>query len=47
MIADNWVPELVDYAGGVDPLGDAGKHCGYLDIAQLVAADPDVIAIMP
>ena len=47
MLAGNWVPELVDYAGDVDPLGEAGKHSGYLDIAQLVAADPDVIAIMP
>ena len=47
MIAGNWVPELVEYAAGVDSLGEAGKHSGYLDIAQLVAADPDVIAIMP
>ena len=46
MIAGNWVPELVDYSGGVDPLG-GGKHSGYLDIAQLVAVDPGVIAIMP
>ena len=38
---------MVDCAGGVDPLGDPGKHSGYLDIAQLVAADPDVVAIMP
>ena len=46
MFAGNWVPELVDYAGGMDPLGEAGKHSGDLDIAQLVAADPDAIAIM-
>ncbi len=47
MIAGNWVPELVEFAGGVDSLGEAGKHSGYLDIEQLVAADPDVIAVMP
>ena len=47
MLVGNWVPELVDYARGVDPLGEAGRHSGYLDMAQLVAADPDVIAIMP
>ena len=46
MLAGNCVPELVDYAGGVDPLGEAGRHSGYLEMAQLVAADPDVIAIM-
>ena len=47
MIAGNWVPELVECAGGVDSLGAAGRHSGYLDIEQLVAADPDVIAVMP
>ncbi len=47
MIAGNWVPELVECAGGVDPLGEGGNHSGYLDIEQLVAADPDVIAVMP
>ena len=33
MLASNWVPELVDYAGGMDPLGEAGKHSGYLGVA--------------
>lgn len=47
MMAGNWVPELVEIAGGIDPLGKAGKHSGYIDIEQLVEADPDVIAIMP
>ena len=47
MMAGNWVPELVAYAGGVDPFGEAGQHSGYLDIEQLVATDPDVIAVMP
>ena len=47
MIAGNWVPELVECAGGADLLGKAGKHSGYLDIEELVAADPDVIAVMP
>lgn len=47
MMAGNWVPELVEIAGGTDPLGEAGKHSGYIEIEQLVEADPDVIAIMP
>ena len=47
MMAGNWVPELVECAGGVDPLGEAGEHSGYRDIDELVAADPDVIAVMP
>ena len=47
MIAGYWVPELVDRAGGIDLLGEAGRHSGYHSIDQLVAADPDVIAVMP
>ncbi|WP_419857148.1 cobalamin-binding protein [Candidatus Palauibacter irciniicola] len=47
MMAGNWVPELVEIAGGVDPLGEAGKHSGYVEIERLAETDPDVIAIMP
>ena len=47
MSAGNWVPELIDRAGGVNLFGEAGKHSGYLSIDQLAAADPDVIAVMP
>lgn len=47
MSAANWVPELVDCAGGANLFGAAGRHSGYLRMEQLVAADPDVIAVMP
>ena len=47
MMAANWVPELVDCAGGANRFGEAGKHSGYLDADELFAADPDVIAVMP
>ena len=47
MAAGNWVPELVERAGGVDVLGKAGEHSGGLSIEALAAADPDVIAVMP
>ena len=47
MHAGNWVPELVDIAGGTNLFGETGKHSGYFEVAQLLAADPDVIAIMP
>ncbi len=47
MTAGNWVPELVDCAGGTNVFGTAGRHSSYLDIEELAAADPDVIAIMP
>ena len=47
MAAGNWVPELVDVAGGVNLFGEPGHHSGYFGMEQLAAADPDVIAIMP
>ncbi len=47
MTAGNWVPELVECAGGANLFGEPGKHSGYFNIEQLAEADPDVIAIMP
>lgn len=47
MVAGNWVPELVEIAGGRDVLGKAGEHSGYVSWEQIVKADPDVIAVMP
>ncbi len=47
MAAGNWVPELVELAGGVNLFGQAGKHSPWLTWEQLRAADPDVIVLMP
>ena len=47
MAAGNWVPELVEMAGGVNLFGEAGKHSPYMTWEELVAADPEVIVIMP
>jgi iron complex transport system substrate-binding protein len=47
MAAGNWVPELVEMAGGVNLFGEAGQHSPWMSWEQLVAADPDVVIIMP
>jgi len=47
MIAANWVPTLVDYAGGLNLISQPGKHSGYTTMDDLVMAKPDVIAVMP
>jgi iron complex transport system substrate-binding protein len=47
MAAGNWIPELVTFAGGVDPLGKPGAHSEWMTWHDLVAADPDVIVLMP
>ncbi|HAA51971.1 MAG TPA: cobalamin-binding protein, partial [Planctomycetaceae bacterium] len=43
----NWVPELVELAGGVDVLGTAGRHSPWITWADLAVADADVIVLMP
>lgn len=47
MAAGNWVPELVEIAGGINLFGEAGKHAPWMTWEQLVAANPDVILLMP
>lgn len=47
MNAENWVPELVEIAGGKVMFGEAGKHSGYFEFERVIEADPDVIAVMP
>jgi iron complex transport system substrate-binding protein len=41
------VPELAALAGGVSVFGEAGKHAPGLSWERLVAADPEVIVLMP
>ena len=47
MAAGNWVPELVEMAGGENLFGQAGAHSPWMTWQQLVSADPDVIISMP
>jgi iron complex transport system substrate-binding protein len=47
MSAGNWVPELVELAGGRNLLGKAGRHSPWLTWDELLACDADVIAVMP
>ena len=43
----NWIPELIEIAGGKPLLGVKGEHSPYLSWSSLTEADPDVIVIMP
>ncbi|MEK6260506.1 MAG: cobalamin-binding protein [Planctomycetota bacterium] len=47
MTAGNWVPELVAIAGGENLLSQRGQHSPWLDWSDLVAANPDVLVLMP
>lgn len=47
MAGGNWTPELIGMAGGLNLLGAAGRHSGYVAWDEIVAADPDVIIVAP
>jgi len=47
MSAGNWVPELVDIAGGKERCGKPGVHSPWMNWEDLIPADPDMIVIMP
>lgn len=47
MAAGNWVPEMVDLAGGRNLFGEPGKHSPWLDWGAVVKQDPEVIVVMP
>ena len=47
MAAGNGAPELVQAAGGEPLFASAGQHSPWLAWENLVAADPDVIVLMP
>jgi len=47
MAAGNWMPELVELAGGVNLFGEAGKHSPWMTWPELAAADPEVIVVSP
>ena len=43
----NWLPELVEHAGGVSIMGDAGQHAAWSSLEALAALDPDVVLVAP
>jgi iron complex transport system substrate-binding protein len=45
MAVGNWVPQLIQMAGGRSLFGKAGEHSPWLEYEELVAADPDVIIL--
>jgi iron complex transport system substrate-binding protein len=47
MAAGNWMPTLVELAGGQNLFGEAGRHSPWMSFGELCARDPDVIVILP
>lgn len=47
MLAGNWMPEMVEMAGGTNLLTKAGEHSPSCRWEDLRAADPEVIVVCP
>ena len=47
MASGNWMPELVKMAGGHNLFGEADRHSPRLEWIEVVAANPEVILILP
>jgi iron complex transport system substrate-binding protein len=46
-VAGHWVPQLIDYAGGIDPLGFSGEKSEVFSWEQVKAVEPEVVLVMP
>src|SRR5258708_20487139 len=47
MAGGNWMPELVEMAGGLNLFGEAGAHSPWMTLDELVTKDPDIIFVSP
>jgi iron complex transport system substrate-binding protein len=45
--AGHWVPQLIEFAGGEDVLGFAGERSEERSWEEVVAANPDLVVVMP
>lgn len=47
MLGGNWMPELISRAGGISLVEKWGEASRYVEWEEIVAADPEVILVMP
>ncbi len=47
MAAGNWMPELVERAGGENLLGESGKHSSWISWEEICQSDPDILVVLP
>ncbi len=47
MTGGNWMPELIEIAGGRSLLATAGKHSPWTDMSAINKCNPDILLIVP
>jgi iron complex transport system substrate-binding protein len=45
--AGHWVPQMVEYAGGINGLSTVGEPSRRMDLEEAVQMDPEIIVLMP
>ena len=45
--AGHWVPEMIEYSGGINMITKSGEHSRKMDIVEIENVDPDVLILMP
>ena len=45
--AGHWVPQIVEYAGGINGLSSTGEPSRRMDIDEATQLNPDIIVLMP
>ena len=47
MIAGNWIPEMVEIAGGTNILGKSGVNSHWIKFEEIIVQNPEIIIFMP
>jgi iron complex transport system substrate-binding protein len=47
MAGGNWMPTLVEMAGGINLFGDEGRHSPMMAWEEILQADPDIVIVTP
>lgn len=43
--AGHWTPQLIEWSGGDDPIGNTGQPSRQITMEELTAADPDILLV--
>jgi iron complex transport system substrate-binding protein len=46
-VGGHWIPEMVELAGGIDVVGEAGAKSREVSWEELAGLDPDMVVVMP
>ena len=45
--AGHWIPEMIEFAGGINLISKIGEHSRRMTMNEIVDSDPDLIILMP